>query len=75
MVAELIAAGALALWDIIGKNFVQSTTLRQLDRSTQQAWQRVQWPDAGRTYLEGLVRDHNEIRPLGLAQQTNYYPL
>jgi len=45
MVAELIA-GAVALWEWIGKDFLKSQTLQQLDKGVQQAWQRIRWADA-----------------------------
>ena len=45
MVAELIA-GAVALWEWIGEDFLKSKTLQQLDTGVQQAWQRAQWANA-----------------------------
>ncbi len=45
MVAELIA-GAVALWKLIGKDFLKSQTRQQLDTGVQQVWQRAQWADA-----------------------------
>ncbi len=45
MVAELIA-GAVTLWELIGKDFLKSQTLQQLDKGVQQTWQRARWADA-----------------------------
>ncbi len=64
MVAELIA-GAVTLWELIGKDFLKSKTLQQLDKGVQQAWQRARWADAGRAYTAGMEREHRTIKPLG----------
>lgn len=59
-VAEIIA-GAVALWDMFGKDMYTD----EMEAGLKERWQQFGWKKAAQTYLERLYTEYSAIRPLG----------